>query len=456
MNQKTSDARTAYDAGWHLSRYNLTAPIETSNDIIIVNLIKNTVGRYSVAEQFLLNSLEEMSEDHPAISYFASQGIIANYDEYAYLESAGRAKTALSNTVHLTICPTMGCNFDCSYCYELHTVNRMSKSVQDDVINLAERLLQASRAKEFNITWFGGEPLLEIDIIRSMSERLIQLSEKYGVTYESDMITNGYLLSEKNASILNDCKIHKLQITIDGLGETHDKTRHLAGGGSTFDKIIENISHKELPFQITIRHNIHNGNKDEIDSLDNFIKEIAEKSGNKLRYYPYPVYGSETADSRGNQVELLSDKDSADVSLRLYQFKNFSLTGHFCNASNIWSMAIDPDGNLMKCLELMDDTSLAFGNANSWDPLRPLETATNPDGFTMYLKCAVPLDDEECSSCVWLPLCSGGCPRYRLFDKKACLPFKNEPESYAKAIYESVRRDSNPRPPSSTALRGLR
>ena len=55
MNQKTSDARTAYDAGWHLSRYNLTAPIETSNDIIIVNLIKNTVGRYSVAEQFLLN-----------------------------------------------------------------------------------------------------------------------------------------------------------------------------------------------------------------------------------------------------------------------------------------------------------------------------------------------------------------------------------------------------------------
>ena len=434
MERKNHDERTAGEAGWHISKYNITAPIEDSTDVIIVNLMKNISGRYNEAEQFLLSVITELPEDHPAIEYFSKRGIIANYNEYEYLESLGRINTAISDTVHLTICPTMGCNFDCSYCYETHKNVRMSDEVQSDVIVLTERMLKTSHAKTLNITWFGGEPLMVTDIIKSMSSRLIKLSKTYGATYEADMITNGYLLDEAACTLLKECKINRIQITIDGIRETHDKTRHLAGGGSTFEKIIENISRKNLPFKTTVRHNIHYGNIKEIDSLEKYIQNLAEKTGNTIHYYPYPVNGSETAEMRGTQVQLLNNEDASDVKIRLYQFKRHTLTGHFCNACNIWSMAIDPEGNLMKCLELMDDTELTFGKAHSWDPEKPIETATNPDNFTMYLKCAVPLDDAECKECIWLPLCAGGCPRFRLFGKKDCLPFKNNPEKYARAM----------------------
>ncbi len=72
----------------------------------------------------------------------------------------------------------------------------MSKKVQDDVIALAERLLDTSGAGSIDVTWFGGEPFLAPDIIESLSERLIRVAEKHQAAYHADIITNGYLLTQ--------------------------------------------------------------------------------------------------------------------------------------------------------------------------------------------------------------------------------------------------------------------
>lgn len=70
----------------------------------------------------------------------------------------------------------MVCNFDCPYCFEDHFAGKMSEEVQDDVVALAERMLEASGTKDLHVTWFGGEPLLAPDIIESLSARLIVLT----------------------------------------------------------------------------------------------------------------------------------------------------------------------------------------------------------------------------------------------------------------------------------------
>ena len=430
--------RTAGEAGWHVSRYNISAPIPDTKMTAIANLYKGNCAEYTPIELYLLSVLEELDEKHPIIERFAKRGIICNFDERAALETMGRAACTGSRGVGLTICPTMGCNFDCPYCFEDHHAGKMSAQVQDDVVALAERMLDASRATELDITWFGGEPLLATAIIESLSERLMALMEERGGTYTATIITNGYLLTQENVEMLGRCKVSSAQITIDGLEATHDATRHLVGGGPTFERIVSNLRNAKLPFSVNVRHNVHEKNRGEIDELKAFVEKIAKESGNKIMYYPAPVSDSEVADERGQQVDLLCSSNESEVSVRQEANRFARGRGHYCGAHNMWSVGIDEKGNLQKCWEAVDKPHISFGTAHDWDPTDPLGTASNLDNLTMYLNTSNPIADEECRECVWLPTCVGGCPHRRLFGGRRCIAFKDDPESYVLALHARI------------------
>ena len=432
---------TAGEAGWHVSRYNLMAPVPDSKNVAIANLFKGNCAEYTPIEMYLLSVVDELDEHHPIIERFARRGVICNFDERAALETMGRAACAIPHGIGLTICPTMGCNFDCPYCFEDHFAGKMTQEVQDNVVALAERMLDASDAKDIEVTWFGGEPLLTPDVIESLSKRLMALAEERGGEYSASIITNGYLLTQNVVDMLGRCKVKSAQITIDGLGATHDATRHLAGGGPTFERITANLRDLNLPFRVDVRHNVHEGNLSEMDALETYIKELAEESGNEIDYYPAPVSGSETADARGNQVGLLCGSDSSEVGVRQEASRFRVGQGHYCGAHTIWSVGIDAEGNLQKCWEAVDKPHISFGTAHDWDPADPLATASNADNLTMYLNTACPVPDDECRECVWLPHCVGGCPHQRLFDGRQCVAFKDEPERYVLALHARIGED---------------
>ena len=433
--------RTAGEAGWHVSRYNLMTPVPNIKMTAIANLYKGNCAEYTPIEMYLLSVLEELDENHPIIERFARRGVIANFDERAALEAAGRAACTGSRGVGLTICPTMGCNFDCPYCFEDHGRGKMASAIQDDVVALATRMMDASGANDLHITWFGGEPLLAPDIIEGLSTRLIALADERGGTYSGSIVTNGYLLTQEIADMLERCKVASAQVTIDGLGATHDATRHLANGGPTFERIVNNLRNVKLPFSVNIRHNVHEGNRGEVDALQAFVNGLAEESGNDLRYYPAPVSGNPTAGKRDNQVDLLCGSDASELSIKQEASRFHVGRGHYCGAHNIWSVGIDDKGNLQKCWEAVDKPDRSFGAAHDWDPNDPFATASNPDNLTMYLNTACPVPDEECRACVWLPTCVGGCPYKRLFEGRTCVAFKDHPEDYVLALHARIGED---------------
>ncbi|MBQ9002042.1 MAG: radical SAM protein [Eggerthellaceae bacterium] len=429
-----TDGRTAAEVGWHVSRYNLMAKVPDNKNVVIANLYKGSCAEYTPIEMFLLSSFDKLAEDHPIIERFARRGVICKLDERAALDALGRASCAGPGGVSLTICPTMGCNFDCPYCFENHRAGKMGEQVQDDVVALAERMLDASGASRLDVNWFGGEPLLACDVIESLSVRLMALAQERGGTYSAGIITNGYLLAQDVVDMLARCKVGSAQITLDGLGAVHDATRHLAGGGPTFERIAANLSGLKIPFKVSVRHNIHEGNRHEVDELKAFVEGLAKESGNDLSYYTATVSGSEVADQRGRQVGLLCGADSVDLSA-VQEAESFSSgRGSYCGAHGIWNVGIDALGNLQKCWEAVDKPHLAFGTAHDWDPARPFETSGCADNLTMFLNTACPVPDGECCECVWLPLCVGGCPYKRLFGERRCIPFKDDPERYALAL----------------------
>ena len=431
-------ARTAGEAGWHVSRYNLCAQVPDSKMVAIANIFKGNCAEYTPIEMYLLSVLDELDENHPIIERFAKRGIIVNFDERAALETMGRAACARTHSINLTICPTMGCNFDCPYCFEDHGRGRMSQEVQDDVVGLAERMLNASGVKDMSVSWFGGEPLLAPDIIEALSERLMKLTEERGGTYRASIITNGYLLTQDIVDMLDRIKVESAQITIDGLGATHDATRHLRGGGPTFERIVSNLRNLKIPFSVSVRHNVYEGNRHEMDDLKAYVDRIAEESGNKIWYYPAPVFGNAVADNRGKQVSMLCGSDASEVSVRQEAGRFRAGRGHYCGANSIWTVGVDDQGNLQKCWEAVDKPWISFGTAHDWDPMDPLVTASNPDNLTMYLNTANPVPDEECSECIWLPQCVGGCPHKRLFETRTCIAFKDDPERYVLALHARI------------------
>ena len=438
-------SRTAGEAGWHVSRYNLVAALPSSDDMVIANLFEGTCASYSLIEQYLLSTLEELDEHHPIISLFARRGVIANFDEQAALLAMQRASCADTHGIGLTICPTMRCNFDCPYCFEDHARTSMSPKVQDDVVALVARMLAASNMRNVTVCWFGGEPLLALDVIESLSSRIIALVHEHGGRYRASIYTNGYLLAQDAVDTLARCGVNSCQVTIDGMGATHDATRHLVGGGPTFERIVSNLRSARFPFRVHIRHNVHENNRSDMVALKTFIQDIAEESGNDLVYYPAPVNASDVADRRGCQVCLLCDSATSDVSMLMEAGRFGGARGRYCGAQALWCVCIDDAGNLYKCWETVDKKDLSFGNARDWDPARPFVTASRPDVLTGYLNTTGAELDGECQDCVWLPFCVGGCPHRRLYESRACLPFKDEPERFVLTLYrrlEAIRRSA--------------
>jgi len=436
-----SVSRTAGEAGWHVSRYNLAARIPDSDKIAVANLYRGICGAYTPAEMFLLNEVETLDENHPILGRFKERGLIVNFDELEALSAKGRIACSKSDAVAMTICPTMGCNFDCPYCFENHRPGRMSRQIQDDVIALAGRMLEASHAQNLEVTWYGGEPLLMPDIIEALTGRLTALAERRGVDYGAVIITNGYLLTQQVADMLERCKVRGAQITLDEIGPEHDRTRHLAGGGPTYDRIEQNLRTLRLPFKVVIRHNVHEGNRDQIAPLSARVRDVAEESGNDITYYASPLQGNTVSDGRGSEVNMLLSENLCEVDMRRDVEEFHSGRGVYCGAQHLFSVGIDDHGRLFKCWEDVDKPERSFGRADCWDPARPILSAESPDQLIQYLNLGVPLDDAECRDCVFLPQCEGGCPTRRIYYKKACAGGKDAPERFVLGLYERLQKE---------------
>lgn len=436
----TGKKNTAANAGWHLSRYNLTAPCpDDDNKLIIVNTFRGNCAAYNLAELYLLEEIETLSADHPILERFAKRGLIVNFDELEAIKAAGRM-TEQGGSVSLTICPTMDCNFDCPYCFEHHFNEKMSEEVQAAVVTLSKKLIDAASAKAFSVTWFGGEPLLATDVIENLSEKLMALCEKKGIPYRAGIITNGYLLTQKTVDMLDRVNVKSAQITLDGVGEAHDATRHLVNGSGTFDRITENLRNLKIPFSVCVRHNVYTENTDQVAPLTELVKTLAAESGNKLSYYPTHVSSNEATADRKADVSTLCGEVSADIGVREAVDRFATMRGYYCGASRFFSIGIDAAGRLHKCWEDVGNTAHSFGDVTVWDPKNPIYSADAPDKLFCYLNTAMPFDDPECVECPFLPNCVGGCPHKRIYDgKRSCVPYKDYPEKYVLGLYRRMK-----------------
>lgn len=430
------EERTAAEAGWHESRYNICAWPADGEEPIIANLYAGTMGRYSPREYALLKSLDAMPETHPALARFAERGLAVDFDERARLESDRTSSVTCQRMVRMTIRPTGACNLSCPYCAQVHHAGKMTKAVQDEVVALASRLVAASGADELCVVWSGGEPLLALDVIVRMTPLLVRAAHETGAGIRATVLTNGYLLDKNAASVLRGCRVKLVRVTMDGVGATHDATRCLANGDATYERILDNLA-QPLPFPVEVRMHEHAGNTADAPLLRKRIAAIAQASGNRISFAEEHVCDRSATAGRNTLFEPLGTQDLRRLSLGHSEMRLHGARRHHCVAQGAFNVSVDEAGRLYACPSLCGEPRFSFGEARTWDPADPVATATAPENREWFVHGSLQ-SNPECHECLWLPTCAGGCARRRLEGRRACVPWRDDPQGYVLAQYERM------------------
>ncbi len=225
---------------------------------------------------------------------------------------ADRVRATLDHRkLHLTVTPTEKCNFRCVYCYEDFSVGRMKRPVVEGLKRLIS--IRAPELLELQISWFGGEPLLQKDIVLEVSEHARTACDRSSALFISDMTTNGYLLDVGLARDLAAQGVRRFQISLDGDRETHGQTRKLADGGNSFDRIWGNLlalQGSDLDLEVTIRVHYQAGGKGE---LPGFVDRLMSIFGEDQRFRLFVRPISPLGGPRDAEVRRVSTEDNAQM-----------------------------------------------------------------------------------------------------------------------------------------------
>ncbi len=402
----------------------------------LYNFLTGRCLRLSVLSRDYYDNFELYGGECAPVRRLVDRGFIVDYDEHAYLRNRVRMQCGDTHTLRLTICPTLQCNFACPYCYETARGGRMGKQVQDDLVTFSEAMLERYHVGALEVCWYGGEPLLEPEVIRSLSNRLMSLCDERGFPYWASAITNGYFLDAHMAALLDECRVGSIQVTLDGPdSRTHDATRHLRNGSGTFDRIMSNIVTFSGKSDITVRCNAHRGNASEYPELEERLLALGEDGDRRINVYAGHMDGHGPYEGMAmHAVEYADFRYATDKGVGRVGY-----SGPICMVPKLLDLVVDERGNLYKCLESVGRDDESFGNVRDFDFTD--SQSGNMDVLSEWLGYAWP-DDEECLRCSLLPVCLGGCPQRRREGTKECTPIKQLTDEYVIALArELMHRD---------------
>ena len=190
----------------------------------------------------------------------------------------------LANTPQITFEVTDACNLNCTYCgygdlysdYDTRENKKLPLKKAIKLLDYLNRLWHSSMNLSYNknvcISFYGGEPLININFIRQVVEYVEKLDCPTR-SFSFDMTTNATLLS-KNMDFLVKHNFHIL-ISLDGDRE-NTAYRVDKKGNPTFNKIINNVDilKERYPdyFKIFVNFNAVLHNKNSVESIYLFFK----------------------------------------------------------------------------------------------------------------------------------------------------------------------------------------
>ena len=330
----------------------------------------------------------------------------------------------------LTITTTMDCNLGCYYCYESRTKEAIAFTDLSKIIDSTKKNLLDSGASSLHVDWYGGEPLLNIEMLEAASLALQKLCVELGVVYRSSVISNGTHWPEDVAGFVATHKIRQVQISFDGMEDNHNKRRRYRKGyseataQSSFAAAVEVVGKLVNCVRVDVRFNLDSKNAKDLLPFIRFssglgwysgpvpavfqparISAYSEKSNFlKASQLTLEEFDSHRKQARNalNGIAKIEESEVPDG----YPFPKTSV----CAALAKKSQVIGADGLIYRCGLQVGEKKRAVGVVfgESSNLIQPVfKDASWWEDFD-------PTVQPTCSKCSFLPICGGGCPKKHL------------------------------------------
>ncbi len=352
-----------------------------------------------------------------------------NVDEKAVLKMMSMLGRYSTEQFHLVILPTMACNFACNYCFQQEDTGIMSLEMQQALVKWVETRLKV--ANQFQVGWFGGEPLLGYKCIDYLTGEFKRLCDKYDVEYSAAISTNGYLMDEKVIDRVQDWNLRHIQVTLDGPPDIHNTSRLLKNStAGTYDVLVDHLVklyEKHPDFVVMLRVNV---SEESIKHVPRFFDNLPEVIRQKAHMYMAEIYQcssflsadpTENPSEKATPVKNLTGhamrKKMTEMNLmgakyrkkfpcsedqgRYERYQMLPRAG-YCQAQYANQFVIGPHGGISKC-------PVSYQNELKIGQLHSDGTATfNLQKMAMWMGGDF-FERKSCSKCKMLPTCMGGC-----------------------------------------------
>lgn len=308
------------------------------------------------------------------------------------------------------------CNLDCRYCYATGGSYEEDESFMEE--NVAIRTVDHfyNIYDEINnIQFFGGEPLLNPEIIQTVCAYILDKYNKNKIQKLPvfAIVTNGTIISSKILEILSDYNI-QVTVSIDGPPFINDPLR----GQGTFNKIIENIEYlniKNITFGVECtftKYHLING-FDVSDLMEFFYKQL----GLHTTHIPSVAVPVDNELHIDENDLIKSYSKSIEYSLDSLNKKDYKLDSYtmrliralifkkgievYCPAG-ITTLSVSSDGGIYPCFMFSGNKDFLIGTVSE-DKI----SSERLSKVSNLLKEISKWNDPKCRNCWVRSLCFG-------------------------------------------------
>ena len=359
------------------------------------------------------DDIEEIFQD---IEELKKEGKLFSEDKFKDLQIDIKARPTQLKALCLHI--AHDCNMCCKYCFAgegEYSGDRSLMSFEVGKRALDFLIEQSGSRKNLEVDFFGGEPLLNFDVVKQLVAYARSIEKEKGKNFRFTLTTNGVLLNDEVMEWANK-ECYNVVLSLDGRKETNDRMRRTRNDKGTYDLILPKFQKmaKERNQQgYYIRGTYTHYNTD----FANDILHLADLGFEQLAMEP--VVTDPKMDYALQESDIPKLKDQYDLLAkemckRNREGKGFTffhymidLEGGPCIYKRISGcgvgtdyMAVTPWGDLYPCHQFMGDEKFLLGNV--------FDGVKNTDIVNEFKLCNV-YSREACQDCFAKLYCSGGC-----------------------------------------------
>lgn len=433
--------------------------MEVSNYIIKTELDDNRVLLFStLSTAFIILSQGEYENvfvnnnfaNNQHLDFLIQTGFLVNNKEnqIELLDRLAATEIARRDPV-IKIFSTNRCNARCYYCFEEGI--KFVDMTEETALQLVKFAKQYYRDfHRIQINWFGGEPLLNFEIIQLITDELI----KAGFKLTTHITTNGSLLTPEIVDFINDKYEHcSFQITVDDIGKAYYNIKKYIDltENKAFDTIINNIKLLlRKGIRTRIRINFLKENFSHAIEIFDYLNALFDDLPTPDIYFaPLSFDHKETIRKREKTktkehthlslMKFYSERNILYDKANLYKntLINLSLKPKAipCGACRSHNLTITAEGLIFKCHRIVTDNKYSIGNV--YDGI-------NEDSKYYRVFVDKEYEDPKCFECNVFPVCRGGCKVEAIIYGKrenSCDIFSKHTELVE--LYYKQIRDSN-------------